>query len=225
MSNSQKYSAAPPPRPALRASSEKRFEEAVQAFDGLNAEDPNRVEVDGVLRPRQLVESERLSRWIARLAPDASEPLRLASRCQHLQRWQIPRNSYPDGRVGYLMWRKELSRFHANRAREVLASVGYDEATIESVCRIVLKRSLSADADTQTMEDALCLTFLEYDLADFAARHADDKVVEILQKTWGKMSPHGRELGLCIEMPPRVRSLVERALASADAHEAKGTTT
>jgi hypothetical protein len=206
-------------------SPEKRFEEAVRAFDGLNAEDPNRVEVDGALRPRQLVESERLSRWVARLAPHASEALRLASRCQHLQRWQIPRNSYPDGRVGYLMWRKELSRFHANKAREVLASVGYDEATIDSVCRIVLKRSLSADVDTQTMEDALCLTFLEYDLTDFAARHVDDKVVEILKKTWGKMSPHGRELALRIELPLGVRGLVEHALAGADAHEGKDTTT
>jgi len=197
----------------MNATMSSRFTAAVEALDGLNAEDPNRIETDGALRPRQLVESERLATWIDRLAPEASEPLRLAARCQHLQRWQIPRNSYPEGRIGYLSWRKELARFHAAKAKEVLASVGYDGDTIDRVCRIVLKRGLSSDADTQTMEDALCLTFLEHDIEEFSAKHSDDKVIDILRKTWGKMSERGRSFALGMNMTPRVSDLVRRALA------------
>src|SRR5262245_44139240 len=106
--------------------SEDRFQRAVEAFDRLNGEDPNQESCDGVPRPRELVHAERLSTWVARLEPNASEALRLAAHCQHLRRWEIPRSSYPEGRVGYLKWRSELGRFHADTAASVLANVGYD---------------------------------------------------------------------------------------------------
>jgi hypothetical protein len=194
-----------------------RFTNAVLAFDRENARDPNHV-VDGgdggVPRPRELVDAERLSRWVARLAPDASEALRLAAHCQHIRRWEIPRSSYPEGRIGYLEWRKSLSRFHADRASEILRAAGYDDRTLERVRLINQKKGLKLDADVQTMEDALCLTFLEHELEEFAAKHTEDKLIDILQKTWRKMSERGHAEALGLPMSPSVRALVERALGA-----------
>jgi Domain of unknown function (DUF4202) len=189
-----------------------RFARAVLAFDGENARDPNKILDGGVLRPREVVDAARLSRWVERLSPEASEALRLAASCQHLRRWEIPRSSYPDGRIGYLEWRKALSRFHADRASEILRDVGYDESTVERVRRINQKKGLKLDADVQEMEDALCLVFLEYELEGFAAKHPEDKIVDILQKTWAKMSARGHTAALALPMSPAIRSLVERAL-------------
>lgn len=206
----------PPRSPVNRGTpqAEARFEAAIEAFDALNAADPNTLEDGGALRPKELVQAERLSRWVLEVDPDASEALRLAARCQHLRRWEIPRSRYPEGRTGYLTWRKDLARFHADRAEAVLRSVGYDDDMIDRVRRINLKRSLKLDADTQTMEDALCLSFLEHELVDFSSKHADEKVVDILRKTWRKMSARGRELGTTIALDPRTTALVEAALAA-----------
>lgn len=189
-----------------------RLERAWSLFDEANARDPNTVTDRGTSRPRELVDAERLSAWIDRLDPEASEPLLLAGRCQHLRRWEIPRGSYPEGRIGYLEWRKALSRFHADRASEILRDVGYDDATIERVRTINQKRSIKQDPDVQTMEDALCLAFLEHEIDEFAAKHPDDKIVDILQKTWRKMSDRGHEAALALPFSDRVGALVGRAL-------------
>src|SRR5882672_1667849 len=141
-----------------------RFAQAIAAFDRANAEDPVSLPAGSEARPRELLQAERLSTWVARLRPDAPEALRLAARCQHLRRWEIPRTTYPDGRIGYLEWRKALARFHADRSTEILRSAGYDDDTIERVRAINQKRGLKIDPDVQTMEDALCLVFLEYEL-------------------------------------------------------------
>lgn len=189
-----------------------RFERAISAFDLANAEDPSQLSVAGVLRPRELVAAERLSRWIDELEPRASEPLRLAARCQHLRRWEIPRASYPEGRIGYLEWRKALGRFHAERAGEILSRVGYDREVVLRVQAINQKRALRLDPEVQTMEDALCLAFLEHEAAEFAAKHPEDKVVDILGKTWRKMSARGREEALRLTMSEELRALVKRAI-------------
>lgn len=159
------------------------------------------------------MDAERLSRWVARLAPDAPEALELAARCQHLRRWEIPRSSYPEGRIGYLEWRKELSQFHAARAGEILREVGYDAETIERVALINQKRALKLDPDVQTMEDALCLAFLEHEIDEFAAKHSEEKLIDILQKTWRKMSDRGHAEALALPLSPGVQALVGRALA------------
>jgi hypothetical protein len=189
-----------------------RLRAAIAEFDRLNSEDPSRIDVNGEPRPRELVFAERLSRWVERVAEQPSEPLRLAARCQHLRRFERPRSGFPEGRTGYLAWRKELSRFHAEGAERVLRSVGYDDETIERVRRIVLKRALKQDPDAQAMEDALCLAFLEHELGDFAARHPDEKVVEIVAKTWLKMSSRGHELAAELPLGDREAALVRRAL-------------
>lgn len=190
-----------------------RFDAAVAAFDAQNAADPRPIDDGGVARPHELVDAERLSVWVERLEPEAPEALRLAARCQHIRRWEIPRSNYASGRQGYLQWRKALARFHAELASKILCDVGYDDATIAEVRRINLKRELKSDPLTQTMEDALCLTFIEHELEDFARAHAPEQVVDILKKTWRKMSERGHSFALGLELAPGVRALVEQALS------------
>lgn len=192
-----------------------RLAAAIRRFNELNAQDPRTLSVDGADRPLELVQAERVERWVSRLAPNASVPLRLAARCQHLERWAIPRSEYPPGRVGYLKWRKALSQRHADRASEVLQELGFPPDTIEAVRTIVLKQGLKTNPDTQVMEDALCLAFLEHDFAEFSTRYDDAKVIDILQKTWRKMSEAGQAQALSLELPPRAAELVRRALADA----------
>jgi hypothetical protein len=191
----------------------ERFERAVAAFAAANAEDPNQLVVSGASRPRELIQAERLAAWVLRLDPEASVALRLASHCQHLRRWEIPRKSYPDGRIGYLEWRKELSRFHARKAAEILREQGYDDETIQRVERINQKKAIKIDPEVQAIEDALCLVFLEYEFEEFSAKHEDDKIIDIVQKTWRKMSPRGHEAALSLPLAGRVKDLVVRALS------------
>jgi hypothetical protein len=192
-----------------------RKSRAIAAFRAANAEDPVTLAVGGVVRPKELVEAERLSAWVKRLEPAPSEALELASHCQHLRRWSLPRSDYPEGRIGYLTWRKALARRHADQAADILRSVGYDEVVIEEVRRINLKQGLHQNADVQTMEDALCLSFLEHELAEFASKHDDTKLIDIIRKTWRKMSERGRAraLELAPSLPSRSAELVTRALA------------
>jgi hypothetical protein len=190
-----------------------RFEQASAAFERENSGDPNRVDDNGRERPREVVHAERLAAWVDKLDPGASEALRLAARCQHLRRWEIPRASYPEGRIGYLEWRKALGRFHADKSAEVLRAAGYDDVLVERVSRINQKKALKQDADVQTMEDALCLAFLEHEIDDFAAKHAPEKIVDILQKTWRKMSDRGHAEALKLSFSKLVQELVERALS------------
>jgi hypothetical protein len=151
---------------------------------------------------------------VDRLEPEASEALRLAAHCQHLERWKIARGDFPEGRVGYLQWRTQLGRFHAARAREVLTGLGYDEATIAAVERIATKQNLRSNRDSQTMEDALCLVFLEFELDDFMRKYPDEqKAIDILQKTWRKMSERGHDAALALPFGEKARELVGRALA------------
>lgn len=193
----------------------ERFEAALRAFDAANAEDPSSIQDGGRARPRELVQAERLSRWVERREPNASEALLLAARCQHLRRWCIPRTRFPEGRVGYLQWRTELGRFHAAESERILRELGYDEPTIAQVKKINLKQGLRSDPATQVMEDALCLSFLEHELAEFAGKHERVKVLEILRKTWKKMSPRGHELGLELArtLPAETGALIREALA------------
>ena len=161
-----------------------------------------------------LLQAERLASWVSRLEPEASEALRLAAHCQHLERWKIARSEFAEGRAGYLKWRTRLGRYHAERAREVLTSLGYDEDTIKAVETIVTKQHLRSNPDSQTMEDALCLVFLEYELDDFIVKYPDEaKAIEILQKSWKKMSARGHEAALGLPLSERGKALVERALA------------
>jgi hypothetical protein len=182
---------------------QNRYKSAIQRLDDANREHPPTLDY-----------AQRMTAWLERLMPDASEALRLAVRSQHLRRWTFPRDRFPMTRAGYHQWRTAAARFHAEQAGEILREVGYDEPTIARVQSLVRKEGLKSDPETQALEDSTCLAFLELDFAAFAARHDDDKVVRIVQKTWRKMSPRGHDAALRLELPDNARRLIEQALAS-----------
>jgi len=186
------------------------FDRAFAAIDAVHAEDP---EKDAAGRPKELVYAQRMSGWLTRLAPQASEALRLAVRCQHLRRWAIARGEYPEGKVGYLRWRKEESLAHAALAGEILKHAGHDAATIGRVQSLVKKERIKHDPDAQALEDVTCLVFLEHELAPFAAKHPEEKVIDILRKTWPKMSAQGQQAALGLPLAAPLRALVEKALS------------
>ena len=190
----------------------ERFGEAVARFDRANAEDPNVETADGASHPKELLYAQRMSDALERFAPDASEVVRLAVRCQHIRRWTVPRDTYPEGRDGYRRWRTDLGRFHADTAGDILREVGYDHATVGRVQALLRKERLKADPEVQLLEDVVCLVFLGHYLAPFAAQHEDEKVVGILRKTWRKMSERGREAALDLDLAPELRALVTRAV-------------
>jgi hypothetical protein len=193
--------------------------DAIQAIDAVNAEDPNCI--DG--RPRALVQGELASKWLARLDPDAPEALQLAVRAHHLRRWAIPRESRPEGRAGYLTWRRDLKAVHADAVAEILTPLGAPSELIAEAQRLVTKQGLKAkpgrDTDplTQTFEDVVCLVFLETQYDDLiASLDDDDKMVAVLRKTFPKMSPAGLALAPAALPSARGAALVARALAPDD---------
>jgi hypothetical protein len=159
-----------------------------------------------------LVHAEWLTQWVRRLAPDASEPLLLAARCQHLRRWEIPRASHPMDRPGYLKWRAALKEFHARISAEILRETGYPEDIIRRVRELNLKQNFPRDPESQVLEDSLCLVFLEHQFAGLADKTDSDKVVNALRKSWAKMSPDGRHAALTLRFGEREQALLKQAL-------------
>lgn len=191
-----------------------RFDAAIAEFDAANAEDPNRIATDAGERPAELVYAERMSQTLARLHPHASEPLRLAARAQHIRRWTVPRATYPKDRAGYLHWRNDLKRRHADIANGILAACGYPADDIGRVEALIRKENLKSDGEAQALEDVACLVFLEHYAAAFLAKHDAGKVHGILRKTWGKMSAGARSAALDLALAPPVRVALEAALAA-----------
>ena len=191
-----------------------RFQQALARIDAANAADANRESWQGVEYPKELLYAQRMSGWLERFAPDASEALRLAVRAQHIRRWESPRSDYPEGKAGYKAWRSELARFHAETAGTILAEVGYDAETIRRVQGLIRKEQIKRDAEAQCLEDVACLVFLESYFADFSQKHDEAKVIDILQKTWKKMSPEGHAAALGLALPAGATELVEKALNS-----------
>lgn len=188
------------------------FANTLALIDRANGADPN-LEADGEqLRPKELLYSERMSDCLAEFAPDASEHLRVAARGQHIERWTSPRSDYPEGRTGYKQWRAELGLFHAKRVGELMQEAGYDETDIKRTQYLVQKRGLGRDPETQCLEDVICLVFLRYYLEDFAGKHDEEKLIDIIRKTWAKMSEKGQAAALQISLSDSMKNLVGRAL-------------
>ncbi len=194
---------------------DERFDLAIARIDAANAEDPTPVETPEGPRPKELYHAALITDWVRRLRPDVDETLLLAARGHHIRRWTVPRSSYPAGRSGYLRWRTYLHEVHATELGSILADVGYDLELIERVQQIVRKDNLRTDPDVQTLEDALCLVFLGEQLEIYAHRMEDEKLVEVLRKSWAKMSERGRELALTLDLGPAGGELVRRALEPA----------
>ena len=184
----------------------ERFERAIAAFDAANSEDPNTETTDGRNHPKELLYAQRMSEMLTRYAPAASEALRLAARCQHIQRWKIARADFPMTRPGYHQWRQKLKVFHAELASAILREAGYDEAMVVRVAALVQKALPLSDPEMQTLEDVVVLVFVEHYLEDFVAAHPEydpPKLHDILRKTLRKVSPQARQAALNIIRLPQ----------------------
>nr|WP_298792051.1 DUF4202 domain-containing protein [uncultured Allomuricauda sp.] len=194
-------------------SQSQRLSKAFQLFDAANKEDPNSEVYNGEEFPKELLYAMRMTETLKEFAPKASEGLQLAARAQHICRWQIPRGNYDMDRVGYLKWRQDLKLFHAEKASELLEQAGYTIEIINQVEFLLLKKQLKKNEETQILEDVICLVFLKYYFESFAHKHEDQKVVEILQKTWRKMSPDGHETATKLQMSNKAMSLIKKAIS------------
>lgn len=189
----------------------EQFEKAFAQFDSYNANDPNKEDYNGKPYPKELLYAIRMSERLDLFMPGSPDYLKLAARCQHIGRWEIPRNSYPMDKKGYLQWRNTLKFHHAKIAGDILANCGYGTEIIEKVKFLLLKKELAKNADTQTLEDVICLVFIQYYLDEFASKHEDDKVVDILRKTMKKMSPKAIAEAGKISVSNRIQGLIQQA--------------
>lgn len=183
--------------------------------DQANSADPN-LEMcaeSGEQQPKELLYGKRMSQCLAEFAPNASDHLQIAARAQHIERWTSPRTDYPEGRSGYKKWRAELSLYHAGRAAELMSECGYASEDCDRVRFLIQKRQLKRDDETQVLEDVICLVFIRYYLDDFAGKHPEDKLIDIIQKTWNKMSERGHQAALQIPLSEAVTAVVQKALA------------
>lgn len=187
---------------------------AFQLFDDYNKQDPRNFEWEGESYPQEYFFAIKLYDWVLQLDPQASEELLLASRSQHIGRWEMPRESYPDGRDAYLKWRKDLALHHAEIAGKLMQKAGYSPEAIERVTQILLKKKIKVDAEVQTIENALCLVFLQFQYEDFRHKYADDpeKMVNILYKSLLKMDANGHSFALKLPYSDGGLDLIKQAL-------------
>ena len=189
-----------------------RFQNALQRIDAANAKDPNKVVIDDTIVAKELLYSDRMLNRLMDFAPDASEAIQIAAKGQHICRWEIARNTYPMDRVGYLKWREALKKFHASKTTLILKEVGYENAFIDRVCFLIEKKLLKKDAETQLLEDVICLVFLEYYLEEFILKHDTEKLKNIIIKTWNKMSEKGQKTALTLSFSTASLQLIKEAL-------------
>lgn len=188
-----------------------QFDHAIKLFDEYNSRDPKSVLIDNVQIPSNLLYAKRMSNKLIEFEPHASEHLQLATRSQHIGRWEIPRSDYPMDRKGYLKWRSQLKIHHAKLAENILQSVGYDEDIIGKVKNLLIKKQLKQKPETQTLEDVICLVFLEFYFDDFSETHEEKKLIKILQKTIQKMSSRGIEEALKLPLSAKAKYLIGKA--------------
>jgi len=194
------------------------FNKAIELIDAANREDPNQETADGKDWPKELLYSQRMSDMLQRYVPDADETMQLAVRAQHIERWKSPRDAYPADRKGYLHWRSDLYKFHAETTAGLLAQAGCDEDVIERVKQAVGKRSIKSNPDTQLLEDVASLVFVEHYMEGFAARHPEyeeAKWLDIIRKTLKKMSPQANEFAISggIQLPEPLIPLIQKAVS------------
>lgn len=189
-----------------------KLDQVFSFIDKLNAQDPNTENVNEEHVAKELIYGQRMSATLSKFEKNPSEALEIAARAQHICRWEIPRNQYPMDRVGYLKWREELKKFHAAKTSEIMSEVGYDQEMIDRVSFLIQKKKLKKDEGTQILEDVICLVFLEFYYTDFFEKHSDEKVIDILQKTWRKMSERGQEAALQLSYTEKGLELIQKAI-------------
>lgn len=189
-----------------------RLEKVLELIDDYNRRDPRPAPAETGGEAYEFWYSKKLTEWVLRLRPDASDTLRIAARGQHIGRWTSPRSHYPMDRGGYLRWREDLKRFHAKTVTDFMAQAGYAPEEMEIVRQVILKKNFQTNPDAQSIEDGLCLVFLESQFEDLIRKTPEDKMLDIIRKTWKKMSPAGQSLALRIAYPPHQSQLLKKAL-------------
>lgn len=190
-----------------------KLENTLKDIDLLHSQDPTKVLVNGEEKAAELIYAENMTSFLPKVADNPCAELQIAVRSQHLCRWEIPRSDYPMDRPGYLKWRTELSKLHADKACEVMAKNGYSEESIEKARKIIRKQNLKGNPDAQAMEDCACLVFIEHDFLNFAAKYEEPKIIDIVQKTWNKMSERAHQEALELDLPEEALDLVKKALS------------
>ena len=191
----------------------EKLTKAFSLFDAANEKDPNKEEYLGKTYAKEVLYAIRMTNQLNTFAPDASEALQLTARCQHICRWEIARDSYEMNRAGYLKWRQDLKKHHASKAAAILKDIDYDKETIDQVAFLLEKKQLKKNEDTQTLEDVICLVFLEFYFAPFAKKYSEEKLIDILQKTWRKMSEKGHASALKLPLSESSLQLITKALS------------
>lgn len=189
------------------------YQQALALIDSAHAEDPNKA-VNGEDVPYELHYARKMSMYLDKLDPSATETLRLAVRAQHFRRWEVPRSQYPMNRQGYFTWRTFLKKRQAELASNICKDSGYSEKDATRVAALIKKEDMKNDHETQTLEDVACLVFLDDQFEEFEKEHDEEKILNILKKTWFKMSDKGHELALQITMSDRAKELVTKAISS-----------
>ena len=110
-----------------------KLQTALAAIDAANGADPHAE--NG--QPAALLYGLRMTAELSRLFPSAAEPLQIAARGQHVERWLLSRKDYPDGKNGYLAWRREQGRRHAERVAGIMAEAVYDDDDIAAAERML----------------------------------------------------------------------------------------
>lgn len=190
-----------------------RLENTLRAIDEMHAKDPEKEVVNGESLPAELVYAQRMTEWLSKLEDSPSEEVQIAVRSQHLCRWEIPRSDYPMDKPGYFKWRTDLGKLHADKAAEAMVANGYDEETVEKTKKIVRKQNLKSSPEAQLMEDCACLVFIETGFLDFAAKYPEDKIIDIVQKTWNKMSDKAHDAALKLSLPEEALTIIQKALS------------
>ena len=189
------------------------YVEALRLIDEAHAQDPKTITINGIDVPYELHYSRKMTTYLDKRCPDAPDTLRLAIRAQHLRRWEIPRDSYPMDKIGYHKWRTYLKKRQADLALEICLKSGFSEEDAGRVASMIRKEDLKKDDETQVLEDVACLVFLDDQFEEFEKLHDEDKIVNILKKTWEKMSDRGHDLALEVPMSERAKNLVGKALS------------
>lgn len=193
------------------------LQKVIAAIDAINQEDPNVTVVNNQPQPKELVYGHYMTGCLNQYWPDSNEHLQIAVRAQHIKRWHLQRAEFPMGKQGYLTWRKELGKFHAETTKQLMLENGYDENSAEKTASIIRKEKLKSNPDSQTLEDVACLVFLQYYFDEFAAKYIEEdneeKIIRIVQLTWKKMSERGHEIALSLTLPDHLAALVSKALS------------
>ncbi|MFY0687884.1 MAG: DUF4202 domain-containing protein [Cyclobacteriaceae bacterium] len=189
-----------------------KLQSALDAIDAINQQDPNIERDNGQAVPKEILYSRRMTEMLLKYEESPTEELQIAARGQHIKRWDIPRKDFPMDRNGYLKWRTNLKLMHGRLLSEIMDQAGYDQSSIDTVSTLVTKKKLKTDAASKKLEDVVCLVFLQYYFADFSKEQQEDKIIDIVQKTWEKMTEKGHEMALQLPLGETELELVKKAL-------------